>query len=90
MTVQELQGAIAQKPFKPFLIKMADGETFRITHPDFIWYPKPSRTVHVYDERSDRKFILDLVLMSQLVLTTSEQDVSGSEGEHPPSAEVAA
>jgi hypothetical protein len=43
VTIQELRNTKNKQPFEPFVLQMADGRQFRVTHPDAMaWEP----TVH--------------------------------------------
>ncbi|HEY2154282.1 MAG TPA: hypothetical protein VGH33_01540 [Isosphaeraceae bacterium] len=65
MTTIALQAKIHAKPFKPFRIKMADGSTHDVRHPDFIAYGDATHTCVVFGE-GERLSILDLLLMTEL------------------------
>ncbi len=47
MKIDELKQAKDQRPFKPFLIRMADGRELEARHPDAVaWDIDTPRTVH--------------------------------------------
>jgi hypothetical protein len=51
MTGETLQKAIRNQPFRPFVIRMADGRSIPVTHPELIAYKTGSRTaIVVYDD----------------------------------------
>ena len=52
---------MTRRPFEPFAIRMIDGRTFRVQHPDFVMIHPGDRTFVYYDygERAHR--ILDLL-----------------------------
>lgn len=58
------------QPFRPFTIRMADGRTFQVDHPDFIALSPSGRTVIIF-QRDDSYSILDLLLMSELEVATA-------------------
>jgi hypothetical protein len=70
MTVQQLRGTLRKTPFQPFTIRMADGRSFPIPHPDFLSMSPSGRTVIVY-EADDEMDILDLLLMTEIEATQS-------------------
>ena len=76
MTVQMLQQAIKKRPFEPFEIVMANGDRVPVRHPDFILYPRPSRTVIVHPDNGDDDDIriLDLTMISELRVATAPSD----------------
>jgi hypothetical protein len=66
MTTIALRAWVQAKPFRPFRIKMADGSTHDVRHPDFIAYGNAAHTCVVYGEGEELS-ILDLLLMTELV-----------------------
>ncbi len=68
MTTQQLRTAHRSTPFRPFNIRMADGRTFSIPHPDFLSMSPVGRTVVVYHP-DDSASIIDLLLMTKLELS---------------------
>ena len=67
MTTEQLRSAIRSTPFRPFTIRMADGRTFSIAHPDFISTSPAGRTVVIYHP-DDSASIVDLLLMTEIEL----------------------
>ena len=65
MTFQQLDAIHKAKPFKPFVIHMADGREFTIHHPEFLSRSPSGRTIIVYGT-DDSFSILDLLLMTEL------------------------
>jgi hypothetical protein len=68
MTIEQLHTARNSKPFRPFNIRMADGRTFSIPHPDFVSMSPAGRTVVIYHP-DDSASIVDLLLMTELELS---------------------
>jgi hypothetical protein len=67
VTVGELRAVRDASPFRPFVIRMADGREFRVRHRDFLAISPTGRTMIVYpDDNSDAHSILDLLLMTEL------------------------
>lgn len=65
MTVQQLRGAHRAVPFQPFTVRMADGRSFHVPHPDFLSMSPTGRAVIIFQE--DEEFsILDLLLMTEI------------------------
>jgi hypothetical protein len=53
------------RPFHPFVIRVADGQSLRVEHPEMLAYARGSRTATVY--RRDGSFeIVDLLLVAGL------------------------
>jgi hypothetical protein len=36
MTTEQFKNTLHLQPFRPFMIRMADGRTFPVVHPDFV------------------------------------------------------
>lgn len=68
MTTEQLRSALRSVPFRPFTIRMADGRTFSIAHPDVLSISPAGRTVVVYHP-DDSASIVDLLLMTELELS---------------------
>jgi hypothetical protein len=68
MTTEQLRAAHRSTPFRPFTIRMADGRTFAIAHPDFLSISPAGRTVVIYHP-DDSASIVDLLLMTELELS---------------------
>jgi hypothetical protein len=51
MSTQDIRQAVLQRPFVPFTLRMNDGRSFHIPHPEYVAVSR--RTVMVIDERSE-------------------------------------
>ncbi len=65
MTIQQLRTAHKAAPFRPFTVQMADGRSFHVPHPDFLFMSPSGRTVIVCQEE-DELSILELLLMTEI------------------------
>ena len=65
MTIEQLKAAHSAVPFRPFTIRMADGRTFPVSHPEFMARSQSGRTV-VVSHGNDITSILDLLLMTEI------------------------
>ena len=65
MTSEQLKATIRQQPFRPFTIRMVDGRSFTINHPDFVMVSPTGRAAIVF-EPDDSYSVVDLVLMNEL------------------------
>jgi len=65
MTTDQFRATLHQQPFRPFKIRMADGQAFEVVHRDFVALSPSGRTVIVF-ERDESYSVLDLLLMSEL------------------------
>lgn len=64
MTTEQLKATIRQQPFRPFTIRMVDGRSFAVTHPDFVIVSPTGRTAIVF-EPDDSYSVVDLMLMNE-------------------------
>jgi hypothetical protein len=66
--VQNIRNALHQQPFKPFVLRLADGRRFPIPHPDFVAVSK--RAVAVIDSTDGSAIILEPLLIISLETAT--------------------
>ena len=70
MTTEQFRSTLRQQPFRPFTIRMADGRTFDVPHPDFVAQSPSGRTVIVV--QTDESYsVLDLLLMTEVEVHAS-------------------
>lgn len=76
MTAEEIRDALKRQPYEPFDVRLADGRTFTIPHPDYIAIspsPRP-RHIVVYTPRPEspdaeyRAHWIDLNLIAELTI----------------------
>ncbi len=65
MITEQFKSTLRLQPFRPFTIRMADGRTFDVAHPDFVAQSPTGRTVIVF-QQDDSYSLLDLLLMTQV------------------------
>jgi hypothetical protein len=65
MTTEQFRAMLHQQPFRPFVIRMADGRAFEVAHRDFVAVSPTGRTIIVYQDNENFS-VLDLLLMSEL------------------------
>lgn len=75
MTTEQFRATIRLQSFRPFIIRMADGRSFSVEHPDFVALSPTGRTVIVF-QRDDSYSVLDLLLMSELDVTANGQSMN--------------
>jgi hypothetical protein len=63
MNIARIKELKESTPFRPFLIRTADGKTWRVPHEDFIWIPYAT-TVFVASD--DGVSILDTSLIASV------------------------
>jgi hypothetical protein len=72
MTTEQFRTTLHQQPFRPFIIRMADGRAIDVSHPDFVAMSPSGRTVIVY--HTDESYsVLDLLLMSELEVRNGQR-----------------
>jgi hypothetical protein len=60
------------QPFRPFDVRLADGRTIRVDHPDFAMMSRSGRTVAVYTQ-DDHFKVIDLLLVVSLDTADGQQ-----------------
>lgn len=77
MTVKEVRNLYEARPFKPFILHLADGRAIPVEHPELM-LPAPSgRTIFVY-QPDDSFNIIDLPLVTGIEI---KPDGSSSENQ---------
>lgn len=66
MLSQELRAALQAMPFRPFTVRMADGRSFAVRHPDFLLVGPNNRTAFVFAPSGSDFSILDVLLMTEI------------------------
>ncbi len=61
--VQTIREAHRSQPFRPFVLRMADGRAIRVDHPEFMFVSRDGRTV-VFETPAGRVEFLDSLLMT--------------------------
>jgi hypothetical protein len=66
--LERVREALHQQPFRASQIRLLDGRSFRVSHPDFIALPPPprKRDIVVYD--TDGVHMIDLALIQEITL----------------------
>jgi hypothetical protein len=70
MTIEQLRAAYTAKPFRPFVIHLADGREIPVQHPEFILTVPSGRTI-VVCQPDDTLNIIDLLLVTDLEIQPS-------------------
>lgn len=65
MTVEQLRKEHGRRPFRPLLIRTADGQEFTVPHPEFLYIPPHGRTVFVSDSDGTVD-IIDVLLVASI------------------------
>jgi hypothetical protein len=70
VTIEQLRTTLRAQPFLPFTIRMADGTSFPIPHPDFLSMSPTGRTAVIF-HKGDSASIVDPLLMTELELAAT-------------------
>ena len=65
MTKEQIRDAIAQQPFKPFLVRLADGMEIEVPSGDHVHLHPTGRTLFVHLQDGGTK-IIDVALVTAL------------------------
>jgi len=71
MMLEQIRTAHRAAPFRPFTLRMADGRTFPVRHPDFLFLGPDRRTVFVANDDGSVN-ILDVLLMTEIDLAPTQ------------------
>jgi hypothetical protein len=65
MTIEQVKTAYEARPFRPFVLHLADGRHIPVMHNEFLAFSPTGRTIFVY--QLDESFnIVDLLLVTDL------------------------
>jgi len=65
MKISEIRNLLHAEPFRPFVIRVADGGRIRVVHPDFVALAPTGREMSVYQPNGDHQ-IIDVMLVTRL------------------------
>ena len=65
MTTDQFRNTLRAQPFRPFLIRTADGREYRVDHPEMAWQTPGGRIVFVATS-DDAAVTIDLLLVTAL------------------------
>ncbi|MDZ4782759.1 MAG: hypothetical protein SGJ19_21130 [Planctomycetia bacterium] len=71
MTTQQLKALHQARPFRPFLVHLADGTSIPVKHPELMLVTQGGRTAFVNTE-GDETSIFDLLLVTKLTYHDEE------------------
>jgi len=82
MDLKHLKELHAARPFRPFILYLADGRSKRVRHPESMAFLGNGRTIFFSDSGTDGYEFIDLILIISAEVTAS----SGGEGRRRKSA----
>jgi hypothetical protein len=65
MTIEQLRNFYSARPFRPFVMHLADGREVAVQHPELLATAPSGRTVTVY-QADDTLNVVDLLLVTDL------------------------
>ncbi|MFI5458854.1 MAG: hypothetical protein ACHRXM_25785 [Isosphaerales bacterium] len=69
--LERVREALHQQPFRVFEIRLLDGRSFLVSHPDFVALPPPrKRDIVLYDEAGVH--MIDLALIQEITLAVDQ------------------
>ena len=71
MTIEQVRNFYSARPFRPFIMHLADGGQVPVQHPEFLAAAPSGRTVTVY-QPDDTLNVVDLLLVTDLEVKQSE------------------
>lgn len=71
MTTEQFRATLHQLPFRPFTIRMADGQAFHVAHSDFVAQSPSGRTVIVF-QPDESYSVLDQLMMTELQVANGQ------------------
>lgn len=75
MTTERLRLSINAQPFRPFMVKMANGDNYEIRHPETIMITTGGRTAYIAGE-GEEVHIVDLLLMTELQILNAPAEAA--------------
>ena len=66
MAVEKLREVVNANPFVPFSMRLADGRTIPVVHPDYIAFSQSGRIVCAFHGPNDASTFVDVVLVTAL------------------------
>ena len=78
MEAQSIRLAKRNLPSQPFVLRMADGTTYPVNHPDFITVAPNGRTTVVWDEKEQGFSVLETLLITALEFKPTSSEASAT------------
>lgn len=69
MAVEQIREVHSARPFGPFLLRLADGRAFVVTHPEFLSLSRSGRILHLVTPEDTMQHIDLLTVVSIEVLS---------------------
>ncbi len=84
MTIERLREAQRSEPFKPFTLRLADGRSFRVNHPEFLALPPKAndRTFLLFLESDDPDRESPMTILDSFLVVSLDFGEQGRNGQH--------
>ena len=66
MTIEKVRELVHADPFVPFSMRLADGRTIPIVHPDYVAFSQSGRIVCAFHGPNDASTFIDVMLVTAL------------------------
>ncbi len=66
MTIEKVREDLHANPFVPFNVRLADGRSIPVMHPDFASASQTGRILHIFHGPNDASAFVDVVLVTAL------------------------
>lgn len=83
-TRDQVRTAMRAQPFRPFHVKLADGRTFRIDHPEFIAISPNGHEMVIYDDEGMSLIEMLMVVEVRMAKPPEPQEKPGTQTEPAP------
>jgi len=77
MSIEGIQEALHQVPFRPFVLRMTSGKEYKVDHPDFIGASRTYRRLYVATAEDDRVDIVDTLMVESLQIQPTPSNGAG-------------
>ncbi|HEX8296402.1 MAG TPA: hypothetical protein VF593_08890 [Chthoniobacteraceae bacterium] len=75
--IQKLRELLSAQPFRAFVVRLADGQSFDVSSPDIVWMPAEGRGgLHFFVPATDRIVSINLMLVTSIEWASPESSVA--------------
>jgi hypothetical protein len=71
MNVEQFQNAHRLSPFRPFSIRTASGESYKVSHPEAVWQSPGGHTI-IVGIKGEEVAMIDIGHITKFVFTTKK------------------
>lgn len=74
MTIEQLRLAAAKRPFRPFELRLADGQRIAVRSPEFLMIPPTAQWTFVVYREPEAYDVIDRLLVTSIRFGTAPTD----------------